>query len=87
MLIFKNKEKGTHFAVNNSTNEVIYMYPRELGTLHKFSALFGGLEYLELPNLKTVQQFRKLTKTGILQNVPYIETRQYFLQNYPELFI
>ena len=87
MLIFKNKEKSTHFAVNNSTNEVIYVYPRELGTLYKFSTMFGGLEYLELPDLKTVQQFRKLVKTGILQNVPYAETRQYFLQNYPELFI
>jgi hypothetical protein len=87
MLIFINKEKDTYFAVNNETSEVIYVAPRELSILKKFSKMLGDLDYLELPNFKTVQKFRNLVKKGILNNIAFNNTKQYFLDNYPELFI
>ena len=62
MLIFINKEKDTYFAVNNETSEVIYVTPRELSTLKKFSKMLDNLDYLELPNFRTVQKFRNLVK-------------------------
>ena len=87
MLIFINKEKNTYFAVNNETSEVIYVTPKELSTLKKFSKMFGDLYHLELPNFKTVQKFRNLVKKGILNNIAFTDTKQYFLNNYPELFV
>ena len=87
MLIFINKEKDTYFAVNNETSEVIYVTPRELSTLKKFSKMLGDLDYLELPDFRTVQKFRNLVKKGILNNIAFNNTKQYFLDNYPELFI
>ena len=87
MLIFINKEKDTYFAVNNETNKVMYVTSRELSTLKKFSKMLGNLDYLELPNFKTVQKFRNLVKKGILNNIAFNNIKQYFLDNYPELFI
>jgi len=87
MLVFKNKEKGTHFCVNNPTGEVLFLFNKEFSVLRKFSKMFGDLDYLELPNYKIVQQFRKLVKTGILKDVDYKDTKTFFKNNYPELFI
>lgn len=50
--------------------------------------MFGDISYLDLPDLKAVNDFRKaLSKNKMLENVPFEDTRKVLIENYPEFFI
>ena len=86
MLVFKNAEKDTHFIVRN--NRVEHVGDRTFWTLHEYSDLMGGgMEILTLPDLKTVQKFRKLIETKVLENVPLEDAKTVLMDKYPEYFI
>lgn len=87
MLVFKNDEKGTYFFVDNKNGEVNFLTQKEFSVFRKFSHLFDGIEYLILPDYKTVQQFRRTIKKGILKDVHYKDTKKVLIKEYPEFFI
>ncbi|PNX47335.1 MAG: hypothetical protein BV457_05885 [Thermoplasmata archaeon M9B1D] len=87
MLVFKNNEKGTYFFVDNKNGEVNFLTEKEFSVFYKFSHIFGGIEYLRLPDYKTVQQFRRIIKKGILKDVHHKDTKKVLMKEYPEFFI
>ncbi|HET8689669.1 MAG TPA: hypothetical protein VFM18_23935 [Methanosarcina sp.] len=87
MLIFRNKSSGNYFAVENQSGTVTKLNNGHISLLAKLEGTVGPLEYLDLPDLKTVNEFRKHLKKGILKDVPITETKHYLKQHYPEYFI
>ncbi|MCK5612131.1 hypothetical protein KAR91_60225 [Candidatus Pacearchaeota archaeon] len=87
MLLFTNSEKGTNFVLDNHNGEVTFATSRDMQTLTKFTKFVGGLEYLVLPDYKTVVKFRNFVKTGVLKGVAMPELRSTLTNEYPEYFI
>lgn len=87
MLIFINRASGNKFLVDNELGTVTHVTLGNLKGLVKYQKFFGSIDYLELPNLDTVNQFRKFIKTGILKDIPLSETRNFLLTSRPEYFI
>lgn len=78
MLLFKNRQSGNYFAVDNKRSKVKFL---------PASAVRSNLEFLELPDIAAVKQFRKIVEKGALKDVDINDTRSFILQNYPEYFI
>ena len=55
--------------------------------LSKLEGTVGPLEFMDLPDLNAVNNFRKLLKQGILKDVPLNTTKQFIKDHYPEFFI
>jgi len=87
MLFFKNLEKGTTFFVDTVHNKVLFCTIKEYLVFRKFKDCFNGIEYLSLPNLKTVHKFRKIVKTGVVHGMNEQQAKAYLIDQYPELFI
>ena len=87
MLIFRNKSNGNYFAVENQAGTVIKLNMGNISLLSKLEGTVGPLEFMDLPDLNAVNNFRKLLKQGILKNVPLNATKQFIKDKYPEFFI
>jgi len=89
MLFFKNDEKGTYFLVDPVHNKVVHLRNPEINTLQKFAHIIDGepLTTMHLPNLKTVQAFRKIVEKGTFHNLPSSKIKSTIEDDYPELFI
>ena len=87
MLLFKNRQSGNYFAVDNKRSKVEFLPALAVNVLTCYSHYFGNLEFLELPDIDMVKQFRKIVEEGALKNVDINDTRSFILQNYPEYFI
>lgn len=87
MLIFHNKASGNYFTVENQTGTVIKLNNGHISLLSKLEGTVGPLEFMTLPDLNAVNNFRKLLKQGILKNVPLNATKQFIKDQYPEFFI
>lgn len=90
MLLFKNRQSGNYFAVDNKRSKVEFLPDpavRIFRIFTRYSHYLGNLEFLELPDTDTVKQFRKIVEKGALKNVDINDTRAFILQNYPEYFI
>jgi hypothetical protein len=87
MLIFRNAEKDTTFIVDNIRSKIIHVTSKDLQGFYKFPHLVGELDFLDLPDYKTVVKFRKLVESRMLEEVTLEDTRKYLLENYPEYFI
>lgn len=87
MLVFINNASKNQFVVMNTTNKIVHLTNPEQKALLKFQEVLGGLDYLTLPDLTAVNTFRKLVSTGILANVPWSDTKDFLLSQYPEYFI
>ena len=87
MLLFKNKASGNYFGVNNQLGKVEFLSAPTARAFEKYSHYFDGIDYLELQDMKTVKQFRKIISSGILKDIPLPETKSFLINNYPEFFI
>ena len=87
MVIFKNKASGNHFAMDTTAGKVIHFPISSLSTLLKLSGALGGIDILELPDLKTVHSFRRLVEKGTFKDTPILEVHKTLLAEYPEYFI
>lgn len=87
MLLFKNKDSGNYFGVHNQLGRVEFLGTAVVKAFEKHSHYFDGIDYLELPDMATVKQFRKVISKGILKDIPLSETKSFLIANYPEFFI
>ena len=87
MLLFKNRQSGNYFAVDNKRSKVEFLPAPAVRIFTRYSHYLGNLEFLELPDIAAVKQFRKIVEKGALKDVDINDTRSFILQNYPEYFI
>ena len=87
MLLFINEETYNHFAVHNELGKIEFMSAPVVRGFKKYSHYVGGIEYLRVPDLKTVKAFRKVISKGILKDVPMENTKTFLVSNFPEFFI
>ena len=87
MLLFKNRQSGNYFAVDNKRSKVEFLPVTAVRIFTRYSHYLGNLEFLELPDIAAVKQFRKIVEKGDLKDVDINDTRSFILQNYPEYFI
>lgn len=87
MLLFLNAKSHNYFAVHNQLCKVEYLPTAAVRAFRKFSDYFDEIEELTLPDLDTIEKFRKLVKAGALKDVPLRDTKAYLLAHFPEYFI
>lgn len=86
MLVFINKASSNAFFVDHLNSKLLFLTVSDHRTFRKF-ANFLRIEYITLPDLKTVHRFRKIVESGALVNVAEPDFKQFILSNYPEYFI
>jgi hypothetical protein len=84
--LFKNAEKDTYFLVDPTTGTANHVTLKEVGVFFRYKEFFD-LTVMELPDYKTITQFKKLIAKGALKGVAKTEVASWLLQNYPEYFI
>ena len=87
MLLFKNKASGNYFGVNNQLGKIEFLPMPAVKAFKKYSYYLGSVEVLEVPDLPTIEQFRRVVKKGVLKDVPLTDTKSYLMTHYPEFFI
>lgn len=87
MLIFYKHNTYNYFALDNTTGKIEFISAAGYRTFSKYRHFIGGLDRLDIKDDEALKQFRKIAKKGVFKDVPLSETKQYLLDNYPELFI
>ena len=87
MLLFKNRKSGNYFLADSKRGKVEFLHAPAVNVFMRYSHYLGTLEFLELPDIAAVKQFRKIVEKGALKDVDINDTRSFILQNYPEYFI
>ena len=75
MLLFKNRDTGNYFGVHNQLGKVEFLSEPVVKAFKKFPHYFDGIDYLELEDMETIKQFRKVISKGILKDIPLSETK------------
>ena len=87
MLFFENNEKSTYFLVDTEKNTANHVSSKDYFTLYTYSKYMVSFDHLVLPDYKTVQQFQKLVKSGVVHGLNPVETKSKLVNEYPEYFI
>ena len=87
MLFFYKCDTNTYYVLDNTTGKIEFISCNNYYILLKYKNLIGGIDLLNVKDDNTLKQFRKIAKTGEFKNVSSSNTKQYLLENYPELFI